>query len=247
MTVPALVSSLPPGSPAPVGADAPIMEVLASMRAMRRLKPDPVPRDVLEQLIAAATWGPTAGDGQLYSYVVVTDRAQMARLGALWREVKTKYLTIVDRMDPQAATMPAAAASLAAIDFQAEHFDETPALIAACYSSQPVPRNPRVIASLIRDLGLGFMLNAGRKRNILMAEASSCYPGTQNLLLAARALGLAANLTVWHMFEEKKFKQVLGVPDNVTVYALIPVGWPAGNFGPVRRRPVSEVLHWDRW
>jgi nitroreductase len=49
------------------------------------------------------------------------------------------------------------------------------------------------------------------------------------------------------MFEEKKFKQALGVPNDVTIYALIPVGWPAGNFGPVRRRPVSEVLHWDRW
>jgi nitroreductase len=242
-----LVPSLPPGSKVPVGADAPIMDVLASMRAMRRLRPDPVPKEVLEQLIAAATWGPTAGDGQLYSYVVVTDRAQMARLGVLWREVKTKYLTIVERMDPQAATTPAAAGALAAIDYQSEHFDETPALIAICYSHQPVPRNARVIASLIRDLGLGFMLNAASKRNILMAEASSCYPGAQNLLLAARALGLAANLTVWHMFEEQKFKQVLGVPKDATIYALIPVGWPAGNFGPVRRRPVSEVLHWDRW
>jgi nitroreductase len=171
----------------------------------------------------------------------------MARIGTLWREVKTKYLTIVSRMDPQAAAMPAAAAVLTSIDYHAEHFDETPALIAVCYSSQPVPRNVRVIASLIRDLGLGFMLNAARKRNVLMAQASSCYPGAQNLLLAARALGLAANLTVWHMFEEKKFKQALGVPNDVTIYALIPVGWPAGNFGPVRRRPVSEVLHWDRW
>ncbi|HET7013342.1 MAG TPA: nitroreductase family protein [Streptosporangiaceae bacterium] len=242
-----LVPSLPPGSTASVGADAPIMEVLASMRAMRRLKPDPVPKEVLEQLIAAATWGPTAGDGQNYGYVVVTDRAQMARLAALWREVKTKYLTIVDRLDPQAATMPAAAGALAAIDYQAEHFEETPALIAICYSRQPVPRDARVAASLVRDLGLGFMLNAASKRMGLLAEASSCYPGAQNLLLAARALGLAANLTVWHLLEEQKFKQALGVPKDVTVYALVPVGWPAGKFGPVRRHPVNEVLHWDRW
>ncbi len=242
-----LVPSLPPGSAAPVGADAPILEVLASMRAMRRLKPDPVPKELLEQLVAAATWGPTAGDGQLYSYIVVTDRAQMARLAELWREVKTKYLTIVDRMDPQAATMPAAAGARAAIYYQAEHFGETPALIAVCYTHQRVPRDPWVIASLIRDLGPGFMLNAASKRNIVLAEASSCYPGAQNLLLAARALGLAANLTVWHLFEEQNFKQALGVPKDVTIYALIPVGWPAGNFGPVRRHPVSEVLHWDRW
>ncbi len=242
-----LVPSRPPGSPAPVGADAPIMEVLASMRAMRRLKPDPVPKEVLEQLIAAATWAPSASNAQLYSYIAVTDRAQMARLGALWREVQSKYLSIVTRMDPQTAAEPAMVAVQAAIEHQAEHFDETPALIAMCYSRQPVPRDPRLIASLVRDFGLGFMLNAGSKRMIALAEASSCYPGAQNLLLAARALGLAANLTVWHLFEEQKFKQALGVPKDVTVYALIPVGWPAGNFGPVRRHPVSEVLHWDRW
>lgn len=243
----ALVPSLPPGSPAPVGADAPIMEVIASMRAMRRLKPDPVPRELLEQLIAAATWAPSAGNGQLYSYVVVTDRAQMARLGELWREVKTKYLSIVARMDPQLAADPAMVAVQAAIEHQAEHFDETPAVIAMCYSRQPAPRDPKLIASLVRDFGLRFMLNAGSKRMTALAEASSCYPGAQNLLLAARAHGLAANLTVWHLFEEQKFSQALGVPDNVTVYALIPLGWPAGNFGPVRRRPVQDVLHWDRW
>jgi nitroreductase len=71
--------------------------------------------------------------------------------------------------------------------------------------------------------------------------------GVQNLLLAARALGLAANSTVWRFFAENEFKQILGVPGHVTIYALVPVGWPAGRFGPVRRRSAADVIHWDNW
>ena len=68
----------------------------------------------------------------------------------------------------------------------------------------------------------------------------------QNLLLAARALGLGATLTVWHLFLEDDFKRVLGLPRHVTPFALIPVGYPLGRFGPVRRIPPTEVIHWDR-
>ncbi len=242
-----LVPSMPAGATISTGSDAPVLEVLATMRSMRRLKPDPVPRELLEQLVAAATWAPTASDGQLYSYLVVTDRAQMARLGVLWRQVQHKYLTVIERLFPEVADTRGNAAMRAAVEYQAEHFDETPALIAACYARQPVPRDPRVVARLTREVGTGFLLRASSRRVLLLAEASSCYPGVQNLLLAARALGLAANLSIWHFFAEKEFKQVLGIPDDVTMYALVPVGWPEGKFGPVRRRPVAEVLHWDRW
>src|SRR5256885_11398766 len=69
----------------PVGADAPILEIMATMRAMRRLKPDPLPDELLEQLVEAATWAPSGGNIQAFSFVVVTDREQMARLAELWR------------------------------------------------------------------------------------------------------------------------------------------------------------------
>src|ERR1700722_12140072 len=86
-----MVPSAPPGSPVPAGPEAPVMEVLRTMRAMRRLKPDPVPRELLEQLVEAATWAPSASNQQLYSYIVVRGRAQVARLGLLRREVPRKY------------------------------------------------------------------------------------------------------------------------------------------------------------
>jgi nitroreductase len=78
-------------------------------------------------------------------------------------------------------------------------------------------------------------------------EAASIYPAVQNLLLAARAMGLAANLTSWHLFLEAEFKATLGIPRDVHTFALIPVGWPMGHFGPTKRRPAAELIHRDRW
>ena len=118
------ILSAPADAPVPVGAAAPVMNVLPTMRAMRRLKPDPVPRELLEQLVEAATWAPNGGNLQLYSYIVVTDRAQMARLGALWREVSSKYLTVAQRTRPDLATDPTVVANLNALRHQAEHFDD---------------------------------------------------------------------------------------------------------------------------
>jgi nitroreductase len=80
-----------------------------------------------------------------------------------------------------------------------------------------------------------------------MAEAASVYPGVQNLLLAARALGLGATLTTLHLALEDEFKRVLGIPRHVKTFAIVPVGWPIGRFGPVRRRDPAEVIHWERW
>ena len=178
---------------------------------------------------------------------MVTDRAQVARLGALWRDVQSKYLAAVARVDAEAFGDPGNAAMMEAVRYQAEHFDETPAVIAVCYARPDVPRDLRLVAELARAVGPGFLRRLASPRAALVAGASSSYPGVQNLLLAARAFGLAANITVWHFFAENEFKRVLGVPKQVTIYALVPVGWPAGNFGPVQRRPVGDVVHWDRW
>ena len=81
----------------------------------------------------------------------------------------------------------------------------------------------------------------------VLTEAASIYPAVQNLLLAARALGLGANITTWHMFLEHEWKRVLGIPRDVHTYAVIPIGWPKGRFGPVTRRPAAEAIHWNRW
>lgn len=244
--------SFAPDAEVPLGLDAPLLDVMATMRAMRRLKPDPVPREVLAQVVRAATWAPSGSDAQHYGFVVVTDRQVMAQLAELWRGCVDTYQALMGTVVPDASD-DRHARMADALRYQAEHFHETPALIAACYRrTGPGARqllDLRGNAALARRLGAGRLrkLAAGGRAATNLAEASSIYPAVQNLLLAARANGLGATLTIWHLFQEADFRRVLGVPADHGIYALVPVGYPAGRFGPVRRRPVDDVLHWDRW
>src|ERR671939_425934 len=86
----------------PIGEDAPIFEVMSTMRAMRRLRPDPVPDELLERLVEAATWAPSGSNTQDYEFVVVTDRALMRRLAGLWERSVEAYLGSVGRVTPAA-------------------------------------------------------------------------------------------------------------------------------------------------
>lgn len=240
-----------PDLEAPVGPDSSILDVMATMRAMRRLKPDPVDPELLRRIVQAATWAPSASDGQHYGFVVVTDRDRMAELAVHWRACVETYRTLAGTVVPDFGDERHARMA-AALEHQAEHFHETPALIAACYGrSMPGPGAmfDRRSLDVARALGVSGMtsLARGMAGAANLNEASSIYPAVQNLLLAARAHGLAATLTIWHLFREREFRRTLGVPKNVGIYALVPVGWPAGRFGPVRRRPVDEILHWEQW
>ena len=76
---------------------------------------------------------------------------------------------------------------------------------------------------------------------------SSVFPGVQNLFLAARALGLGTTLTTVHRLREQEVRDVLGIPEDVNTWAMIPVGYPTGKWAEAVRRPVREVTYWDTW
>lgn len=78
-------------------------------------------------------------------------------------------------------------------------------------------------------------------------DPASVYPGVQNLFLAARALGLGTTLTTVHKFREPEVRSVLDIPEDVTTWAMIPVGYPTGNWGEAKRRPIEEITYWDTW
>jgi nitroreductase len=240
-------------APVPVGPDAPILEVLSTMRAMRRLRPDPVPDELLEKLVEAATWAPSGGNVQAYSFVVVTDRDQMARLAELWRVCCDFYLASFATVAPPGMSEERYERLRDALRFQRNHFHDTPAVIVACYDLGPwtrrLRRQRREFARGMRILGArrtGRLLR-GMRRFADRSEAASVYPGVENLLLAARAHGLGATLTTWHLAMEDEFKAVLGIPRRVKTFAVVPVGWPRGRFGPVVRRPAADAIHRDRW
>ena len=81
----------------------------------------------------------------------------------------------------------------------------------------------------------------------LAAQGGSIWPGVQNLLLAARALGLGAVPTTYAINRREEFEAIIGLPETMAAYALVPLGWPLGNFGPVTRRPATEIMRFDRW
>jgi nitroreductase len=234
-----------------LGADAPLIEVMRTMRAMRRLKTDPVGRDLLERLVQAATWAPSASNTQAYTFVVVTDRDQMRALAQPWRACVDFYHRTA--VPPDGVSRDRFERMLAASRHQADRFAEVPALIVPCYDLGPWQRQvERNVTGVARGLfGLGVKRSASLVRNsfraVAITEAGCVFPGVQNLLLAARAEGLGAVLTTWHLEQEQEFKSILGIPRRVKTFCMIPLGWPTGRFGEVRRRPAAEVIRYDRW
>ena len=78
-------------------------------------------------------------------------------------------------------------------------------------------------------------------------RGASIYRAVQNIILACRALGLGTVITTNYIRCESEVKEVLGIPEDVATFALMPIGWPLDRFGPLTRRPLAEVTHADRW
>lgn len=207
-------------------ADEPgIFEIMYNCRAMRRLKPDPVPEELLLKLVDAGNQGPTGSNAQGVRWIIVRDAEQRERLAELNKAAVTRYAA---PDSGRAAALPHQAADkrvrmLDAVLWQAENMQDIPALVIACYEfPQPVT---------------GQSAGAG----------GSVWPAVQNLLLAARALGLGAAPTTLGLSNRTAAREVLALPDNMEAYCLIPVGYPMGRFGPVTRMPVEQTVRWDRW
>jgi nitroreductase len=235
------------------GTDAPLHDIMRTMRAIRRLSARPVEHQTLEALVEAATWAPTASNAQAYQWLIVTNRAQISRLAELWSRCFDFYMDTIGQTPSETMDHAQKERMLAAAAYQRDHFTAIPALLVACYDQRiqrrHLTKHPCAMVKGLRRVGVRHVhklaLN-GRRANAI-TEAASVYPGVQNLLLTARALGLGATMTTWHLTFESDLKRILGIPGGVKTFAVVPVGWPAGNFGPVRRRPVAEVIRWDHW
>ena len=83
--------------------------------------------------------------------------------------------------------------------------------------------------------------------NVQRISGASIYPAIQNIILARRALGLGTVITTNHILYEDEVKAVLGMPENAATFALMPIGYPTGKYGPLTREPVAEVTYADTW
>lgn len=204
----------------------PLVEAMTTQRAVRRLLPDPVDPAIVERCIELALEAPTGSNGQNWEFVVVTDRATKAKLQAQYRRAWSLYGGLGERVrgdDPQTARI------LRSVRWQVEHFTDIPVLVVACLrggSKVPYVPMPAVAAS---------------------SHYGSIYPSVQNLLLAARAVGLGASLITLPLWSVTVARRILGLPLSVEPCCIVPLGWPIGRYGAKARRPVDEVVHHERY
>ncbi|HEY2106991.1 MAG TPA: nitroreductase family protein, partial [Candidatus Binataceae bacterium] len=195
---------------------------MRTQRAIRRLRPDPVDDGLVLHLIELALKAPTGSNAQNWEFIVVRDPAVKARLAVLNRGAWSVYGAIGRRMAARSGDQ-AMARIIDAVEWQANHFVEIPVLIVACIKGFIPPWPPVAAASMY----------------------GSIFPSVQNLLLAARAAGLGAALITLPLWSRFAARRALGLPWNVAPCAVVPMGWPAGRYGPTHRRPVEEVVSLD--
>lgn len=213
----------------PRGHALSVHDALFTNRATRHLSREPVPRGDLEYLIEAATMAPSAGNLQMWSFVVVTDREQMRRMAETHREVGRVYIRDGVLKDP--STDEERRRIYTGALHNVEHLDQAGAIIVACLTL-PCPDDASVASGLF----------------------GSIYPAVQNLTLAARARGLGSVLitlaTDYSPVRPQKtepLRKILELPRGVRAVALIPVGYPERPFARPRRDGWARCTHWDRW
>ena len=202
-----------------------LLEGLCTTRAIRRYADEAVPDDVLRAILFAATRAPSGSNRQPFRFLVLTSglRAETAKAlvqegaRAVWGGKRAS--DGYDRGSGAQQSSPKARTA-AAMDAYVEGLHRVPVLVIACLARYRAP-SP--------------------------LEGASVYPACQNLLLAARALGYGGVLTQFHAFVEDRLRPLLEVPDDVALSATITLGKPLGGHGPVRRRPLDELVFGDRW
>ncbi len=203
------------------GTDS-LFEAIYTQRAIRRWKPDPVPPDLIRRVIEAATKAPSGSNQQPWRFVVVTDADKRAAISAALRTWLQSDSATREYFESGAKSDdPSVRKMLSGALGLAENVAQAPVLVFPCLY--------------------------GARRSDRLLTGSSIYPAVQNLLLAARGLGLGTVLTTFQSWIDETVRSELALPEDARPVALIPLGYPDANFGPTRRKPVDEVLYWESW
>lgn len=209
-----------------------LYEMMSTLRAVRRLKPDPVPDDVLARVLQAACWAPTGGNMQPWKVIVVRSPERKAALADIYGPEWHTYTGFSRRRAEKAGVAGEELAklerTLAAGDYLADHLAEAPVLL--LFIADPAKM-------AITDKNLD---------RISMVGGGSVYTAVQNTMLACRAEGLGCTLTTLHCIREPEVKAALGIPDDWATLALVPIGYPIGKgHGPISRQSADQLVYDD--
>ena len=205
---------------------------IMTTRAMRRFTSEPVTTEQVERILRAAQQAPSGGNIQPWQFVVVVDPDERAWLGDLYHRAYGRYEAALLANLPPFRTDDDRAAwerTVAASRHLADHLGEVSTLMLVCM--------PDISMSVRDDQG---EMDVG-------TPYASVYPAVQNLLLAARSMGIGGLITTVHRIHHDEVRDHFGIPAGQQIVALVPLGHPRGRFGVAPRRPVEKVTHWDRW
>ncbi len=195
-----------------------VIETMATARAMRYLTDEPVADELVEAVLFAATRASSPGNTQGWTFVVVRDPAQRARIGEAIAPLAANLRGLPEPDDPTERR------TLAGARHMLETIGTAPVLIFVCAENVYPPHAPNE----------RWMWSAA-------------YAASQNLCVAARSLGLGTVFSTFHSRAEPEVRAVLGLPEHVFLATTIPLGHPAKAFGPMTRKPLHEVVRRDRW
>lgn len=205
-----------------------VFETIYSMRAMRRLKTDPVPTAMIRKILDAGIRVPSGQNLQAWAFVVLQDPDTKKFFQERYH--KAMLDRCGERLLPKLDDTSSWARVVRSAVHLAEHMHEAPVVLLVCGK---------------RDWP--FAVPEEKRIGKAPPSYGSIYPCVQNILLACRAFGLGASLTTMHQMFEDELCQRIGIPKDYGVVATIPIGFPMGKFGPVKRYPAPEVTHFDQW
>jgi nitroreductase len=218
-----------------------LFQAMYTARAMRRLKLDPVPEELITRVLDAAIQAPSGGNAQNWIFIVVREDAQRRRLAAVYRKASDEVAEIyAARGRPEHLTEEQYGRLIAGGSYLWDHIGDAPVLLVPCLKRRDMP--PRDV--LPEAIAVRYGAHLTYQQQI---RGSSIYPAMQNIILACRALGLGTLITTNHILYEDEVRTILGLPDDVFTFALMPIGYPVEKYGPLARRPVSEVTFAERW
>ena len=197
-----------------IGEDLPLLEGIRTTRAIRRLKPDPVPIELIRKVCEAGTFAPSGGNRQPWFFVAVEDRDKVAAIAELYRDTFRDYIAPAVEAAKDPNYPEAKRRNMKAAIYLAEHLHETPVLL--------------------------FVAGWTRRGQ---PQSQALFPAIQNVLLACRAVGLGASLTTAHRAHGEEIDTLLGLnPEKTPSIAMIPIGWPRGKYGRPTRRSIDTCF-----
>lgn len=198
-----------------------VLETVSNMRTVRHFTDDPVSDNQIRVMIEAATKAPSGGGSEPWHFIAVRSLDLKKGLGKVFAETWDRMMG-----SGYLTSVPRDRQWIYREATEMVHrTDKAPLLIIVCIDTNRTSKNEK-------------------------AKYASIYPAVQNLMLSAWSMGIGSCLTTHGCTPargEAAVKKILGLPDHVEVAAVIYLGRPGKPLSPPRRKPVSQVLHIDRW